>query len=331
MSRRSSGELVDTQLTELQQSLDLDHVYVKGELSEPHPAQDRGTIRILSWNIERGHKPTQIAETIARIRPDVACLQEVDWGNQRTGSVDVLQHVAQQTRMLGLYAIEFLEVNSPLRPAKLAGGGATGNAVLTRFTPVTAFRIELPACLNWQPGADLSDLPSAVERRIQRERRIGQRCAIGVELRVGQLKLVVSSVHLEDKFGGVSGRWSQYVAAVQSVEVSRGTTGIGVIAGDFNTFDSRLARLFTSDNNASALGKPTHVPEAAWWQSALMPATGYVDPFPPTAWTLRIPPLFRAKLDWITHRGGTVLDYGIGPRTGSDHRPIWIDLAVDTS
>ena len=101
------------------------------------------------------------------------------------------------------------------------------------------------------------------------------------------------------------------------------------MAGDFNTFDSRVARLVSPDTDATALGKPARMTEAAWWRSVLLPDSGYLDPFSPTAWTLRIWPFFHAKLDWITQKGGTVRACGVGPRTGSDHRPIWIDLATD--
>ena len=77
--------------------------------------------------------------------------------------------------MLGLYGIEFLELRSPRRPQKLAGGGATANALLTRFEPVSTFRIDLPAPFHWQDDAENSMLPGRVRRCIRREPRIGSR------------------------------------------------------------------------------------------------------------------------------------------------------------
>jgi hypothetical protein len=134
------------------------------------------------------------------------------------------------------------------------------------------------------------------------------------------------TLHLEDKLGGIEGRWKQYMAAVQAIDASADETAICVIAGDFNTFDCRLARLLTPDSNATALGKPAEVNEAAWWRTELLPRTGYADPFADDAWTFTVTPLFRAKLDWITSKGGTVRNCGIGPFSSSDHRPIWVDL-----
>ena len=318
----------DSALTEFQRSLVIDEVYAKGELRRTRHPQNRDALRILSWNIERGHDPARIARTLLEIAPDVACLQEVDWGNTRTGSVDVLEFLARETGMLGLYAIEFLELNSPMRSARMAGGGTTGNAILTRVAPASSFRIDLPASLLWQPDGGHRDLPPAVRRRVQREPRIGARCAVGVELSWGSTQLIACSAHLEDKFGGIQGRWSQYEAALRAIETRRPSDAVGVVAGDLNTFDCRMTRLVTPDRDATALGKPGGTTEAEWWQRTLLPSTGYRDPFPSDAATLSVWPIFRAKLDWITQKGGTVGAHGVGPRSGSDHHPVWIDIEL---
>jgi endonuclease/exonuclease/phosphatase family metal-dependent hydrolase len=136
-------------------------------------------------------------------------------------------------------------------------------------------------------------------------------------------------VHLEDKAGGISGRWSQFGHAMRSVARRDRSPVATVIAGDFNTFDSRWSRLVTLDTDRTALGKPGSATEAAWWKTALLPRTGYVDAFDPKDWTFRVPCLFQAKLDWIAVKGGRVPGYGIGTRSLSDHRPIWTDVELD--
>jgi endonuclease/exonuclease/phosphatase family metal-dependent hydrolase len=310
------------ELTPFQRSLELDRVYLKGE---PAGANSARLLRILSWNIGRGHAPERLAETLIAIRPDIACLQEVDWGNKRTGDADVLAALAHATRMRGLYGIEFLEIPSRHRGARLAGGGATGNALLTRVEPEATFRVELPPSLDWENAlGEPSTLPRSLRRRLRREKRIGRRFGLGAEFRIGGRRLRVCSTHLEDKQGGIAGRWAQYQAAVDAVD----DDGACVIAGDFNTFDSRIARLYTFDSKASALGKPSGVSEAAWWRTMLLPRTGYADPFPDTAWTFAVPPVFRAKLDWITAKGCAMRHYSIGPISSSDHRAIWVDLQL---
>jgi endonuclease/exonuclease/phosphatase family metal-dependent hydrolase len=313
-------------LTEFQASLDFGRIYRKGRAPVPASQAAPDRIRIMTWNIGRGYDPQRIASTIRELRPDLACLQEVDWGNERTGGHDVLAALAEQTGMLGLFGIEFLELNSPQRAARSAGGGVTGNAVLTRFEPVDAFRLPLPPCVDWERDASNPRLPARVRRRILREPRIGQRFGLGVEIALGHRRLIACSLHLEDKYGGVSGRWSQYSAAQEAVAPRCDAATIGVIAGDLNTFNSRLANLFRPESAATALGKPPGVTEAQWWKTTLLPPTGYADVFAPGAWTFSVTPFFRAKLDWITTKGGQVRDCGVGPFSASDHRPLWIDL-----
>lgn len=316
-------------LNEFQRSLEFGCIYRK----EPKGWIPRDGIaacfRILSWNIERGYDPAQLAETIRKLQPDIACLQEVDWGNERTGRRDVLQELADQTGMLGLFGIEFLELASSARTRRLAGGGATGNALLCRVEPNAIFRLGLTTPFDWAHDADNSALPARVRRRLRRERRIGQRFGVGAEFAVGSRKLIACSVHFEDKFGGVSARLGQFRSAADAIGAREGADkAMAIIAGDFNTFDSRLARLRSGDTSATALGRPPHVSEAEWWKRRLLPPTGFCDPFDSGAWTFCVPPLFRAKLDWIAIRNGVAYGRGVGAFSSSDHRPIWADMAI---
>jgi endonuclease/exonuclease/phosphatase family metal-dependent hydrolase len=139
-----------SELTEFQRLLEMDRIYIKGDFSRLRAFGGTETMRLMKWNIERGRYPETIVRTIVQIRPDIVCLQEVDWGNTRTQSRDVLGYLAERTGMIGLFAFEFLEIESPGRPRQLAGGGATGNALLTRFAPTKASRLVLPACLDWE-------------------------------------------------------------------------------------------------------------------------------------------------------------------------------------
>ena len=316
-------------LNAFQYSLVRDRVYLKGSLPRPAVTCDPSKIRVLSWNIERGHDPQRIADTLAVLRPDIACLQEVDWGNARTRHEDVLEILARRLGMLGLYVIEFLELASPHRPGRLSGGGATGNAVLTRVKPETAFRIELPPVLDWVDGCNDPTLSWRVRRRLRNEPRVGRRCGIAMQFKMHGCSLAVCSVHLEDKHGGVRGRWSQFSSAVRAIEQLAPSTRATIVAGDFNTLDCRRSRLVTGDDESNALGKPASRAEAAWWKRMLLPELGYEDPFSPTEATFRVPLLFGAKLDWIAVKGGQVLDFGIGPRSRSDHRPVWSDIRID--
>ncbi|HUN41602.1 MAG TPA: endonuclease/exonuclease/phosphatase family protein [Acetobacteraceae bacterium] len=315
--------------TEFQRSLDISRIYRKAPQTAMPRTEMGHMLRILSWNIGRGYDPERIADTLGVLRPDVVCLQEVDWNNVRTGSRDVLQILADRTNMLGLFSTEFVELPSPGRTRRLAGGGVTGNALLCRVGPTACFRIELPSALDWEHDADNMKVPARVRGWLRRERRIGRRFGLAAEFEIGGAKVVTVSVHLEDKFGGVTNRFHQYQAVLAAIDAcGRNAAATSIVAGDFNTFDSRLARFRSGDTDATALGRPAGVAEAAWWKRALLPATGFADPFELDAWTFRIPLVFRAKLDWILLKNGGVRDCGIGSFSSSDHRPIWADIEV---
>ncbi len=310
----------DARLTAFQRTLDPSRIYAKA--AGPVLSSAVSRLRILSWNIGHGHDPERIADTIAAIAPDIACLQEVDWGCVRSGGRDVLRILAERTGMLGLFGIEFFELDDARRRHGLAGGGVTGNALLTRLRPSAALRIELPAALDWESDNVDPALPSRVRRQIRREPRLGRRCGTGLQLDWGA-PLTVWSAHLEDKFGGIAGRFAQFRALAAAT-----VPGACVIAGDLNTFDSPLARLLRPDGATRALGKPWFWREAEWWRTCLMPSEGFVDPFGSNDWTFRAGGLFRSKLDWIAARGCTVHAAGVGEQGPSDHRPIWADVEV---
>jgi endonuclease/exonuclease/phosphatase family metal-dependent hydrolase len=313
-----------------QRSIEWNCIFIKSRSIDRREVVDLSTPRILSWNIERGQHPGEIARYIECLRPDIVCLQEVDWGNKRTDSTDVLDELVRRTHLLGLYSVEFLEIASPFRSPGMEGGGVTGNAMLTRIEPVTTFRAELPVCLDWEHGERDPQLPAGVRRRIRREKRVGMRFALCAEFSFDGKPLVVASVHLEDVMGGVAGRYSQFMGVVSEIRRRHGDSAISVIAGDFNTFDCPLARAsYTPDSEADAMGKPERMDEGRWWKEELLPRSGYADPFDTSDWTFQVTPLFRRKLDWIAVRGGAVASFGVGPFSSSDHRPLWIDLAVD--
>src|SRR5688572_7884408 len=155
--------------------ISLDRIYVKNESTDLGAIEDHDKLKILAWNIERGAKVNALAAHINQVKPDIACLQEVDWGNQRTRNEDVLNLIARSTSMMGFLGVEFFEIVTPHRPKALAGGGIQGNAILTRVLPKKCFRIELPIAFDWV------NAPKTKKEVVRREKRIGARFALAVE------------------------------------------------------------------------------------------------------------------------------------------------------
>ncbi len=311
---------------EFQRSIDIGRVPVKNCGAELAGPRRPGRVRILSWNVERGYRPDQLADYLRDAQADVVCLQEVDWNCRRTRLADVLGYLADGLGMRGYLGIEFLEICTPLRPPGMAGGGVTGNALLVNAPAVAVFRIDLPAVMDWAFDWNAPPFSGRLWKRVRREKRVGGRFALAAELRLVGRPLVVCSTHLEDFTGGIAGRFSQYRCIVDEIERRYGNSAVRVIAGDFNTFDSPATRRFRGGGGVTAMGKPRWMAEARWWKTRLLPETGYSDPFDVRDWTFQVTPLFRPKLDWITVKGSRVLDRGIGPLGFSDHRPLWMDL-----
>jgi hypothetical protein len=103
-------ETQTTDLNEFQKKLSLDKIYVKNESQSLDNIENNDKLKILTWNIERGANPDALAAYINQVEPDVVCLQEVDWGNQRTNNVDVLNRIARSTSMWGFFSVEFFEI-----------------------------------------------------------------------------------------------------------------------------------------------------------------------------------------------------------------------------
>lgn len=69
------------------------------------PPRGMATVRFMTYNVHRcigldgRHRPERIASVIARLEPDVACLQELDVNRPRTGRVDQPRRIADALRM----------------------------------------------------------------------------------------------------------------------------------------------------------------------------------------------------------------------------------------
>jgi endonuclease/exonuclease/phosphatase family metal-dependent hydrolase len=309
-------------LNEFQKKLSVDEVYLKNSSQRLSDIEDYDRLKVLTWNIERGSNLDVLAAYINQIEPDVVCLQEVDWSNQRTSNVDVLSRLAHSTSMQGFLGVEFFEIETSHRPAKLAGGGIQGNAILTRILPKRYFRIELPIAFDWV------NPPESKNRIVQREKRQGARFALCVEFDYHGRSIVICSTHLEDKDGGVQGRFAQFKSIAEVIPTITSRDAKSIIAGDFNSLENWITRITRSDQTSKSLNKPCYVRECRWWKEHLLPETGYTDPFNCTDWTHRRWIIYREKLDWIAVRNCQVLRKGVGDFTTSDHRPLWVEIKL---
>lgn len=318
----SGSETPAAGFSEFQRGLSLDEIYVKNESVSLGSLEDHGRLKILAWNIERGANPDALAAYINHVQPDVACLQEVDWGNRRTRNDDVLNRIARSTSMLGLFGVEFFEIQTPGRHNELAGGGVQGNAILTRFSPKRCFRIELPVAFDWE------NPPESKRDIVQREKRKGARFALCVEFDYFGRSVIICSTHLEDKDGGVAGRFAQFKTLAETIRSTTSEDDISIVAGDFNSLENWMTSVTRGHQHSTSLGKPWYISECRWWKDRLLPEVGYADPFTCRSWTYKRSVIYRERLDWIAVRNCQVLQGGVGDFNTSDHRPLWAQIKL---
>ena len=309
-------------LNEFQKELSLAKIYVKNESLVPDSIEHHNSLRILTWNIERGVNPERLSAYINQVKPDVVCLQEVDWSNQRTKNVDVLDRIARSTAMLGFFGVEFFEMQNSPANESASGGGVHGNAILTRIAPKKCFRIDVPLAFDWV------NPPAAKQKIIRRERRIGGRFALCAEFEYFGRSVFICSAHLEDKDGGVKGRFAQFKSVTEAIHRIEPESATSIIAGDFNTLENWMTSITRGYQDSTSLRKPWYVRECRWWREYLLPETGYADPFTCESWTYKRRLIYREKLDWIAVRNCQITARGIGNFNTSDHRPIWAQVKL---
>ncbi len=247
------------------------------------------SLRVVSWNIDRGGRLATITSELQRNPADLCLLQEVDWNTARAGKLD---EGAQLATRLGLnlsYAIEFEELSQE-RGAPAFIGQATltrlpiRNARVLRFQRQSGF---------WKPRGWL---PSSIPLM---QRRLGNRIALVTELEFAGRPLIVYNLHLESRSMGLiqSAQLDEVLADLRQYPPATAA----IIGGDLNTkyFPSIYLHKLEHEGFHSATGERiqrTHTIAMA--------------------------------LDWIFARGPVQLEDGQVRKDiqGSDHYPVYARL-----
>lgn len=245
-------------------------------------------LRIASWNIHRGDEPERIAEEIARssalASAHVLLVQEIEDHPDEPGSR--ASRIAGALGMTWFYA-----------PARLAGDGTHGDAILSRL-PLTT--------------PEVKQLPH-VDQPINENQRIAQRATI----EVGTPTLAIVNVHLDVRLAPVD-RVRQLDPAVSDnpVEV--------VVGGDLNTLpwiwvDTAIPLLGTE----AVIGQ-----EQAAVVDDYLHAMGFETPIVPAVDTHET--VYDVRLDTLCPRGWHAVAAGVDTSlTGSDHYAVWIDVVPE--
>jgi endonuclease/exonuclease/phosphatase family metal-dependent hydrolase len=254
-----------------------------GSVASPIPS----TLRIASWNVERAADPDAIARAIATSPvlaiADVILIHEIEHHPSEPGSR--ASRIANALGMAWFYA-----------PARVAGEGTHGDAILSRFPLLTP---------------EVKQLPFA-DQPINSSQRIALRSVI----ELGARTLTIVNVHLDTRLSAVD-RIRQLHPAVSD------NPHDALVGGDLNTLPwIWVEALVPLTSTEAIVGQ-----DQAQVIDDYLHALGYVTPIVHDADTHETP--IDMRLDALCPRGFTVLaagvDYGA---TGSDHYPVWIDIAL---
>jgi endonuclease/exonuclease/phosphatase family metal-dependent hydrolase len=180
------------------------------------------SIRVVSWNINRGLHFDRVIEFLTGTKADIILLQEADQNARRTHHLNVAREIAQKLRMNYAFGREFQELTQGSRTSPAYHGQVTlsrwplSNCRIIRFADQTDF---------WRPHWFLPEIPPFQER-------IGGRLALVSEVKIGDRTIVTYNLHLESRDADRL-RCSQLDEVLSDAQRYR-VGAPAVVGGDFN-------------------------------------------------------------------------------------------------
>lgn len=189
---------------------------------EPAAAPETDTIRVVSWNINRGLHLDKIITFLVGAAADLVLLQEADVHARRTDYRDISREIAEALHMNYVFGREFEELSQGNHDAPAYHGQVTLSRFAIRQPHILRFSRQ---STFWRPRLLVPALPCLQRRR-------GARMALISEIVIHKKRLLVYNVHLESR-GNDALRISQLSEVLTDCCRYAPETSI-LIAGDFN-------------------------------------------------------------------------------------------------
>src|SRR5438128_4917573 len=209
----------------------------------------RSFLRVVEWNIERGSRLEGIIEVL-NTHPvlrfaDLLLINELDEGMLRSSNMNVALELSRALAAHAVFGVEYLELTKGVSAELTLEGENTaalhGNAILTRHEFSRPEIVRLPRCEN---------------NFESREKRLGGRIGILVDLQMGETALVIGNTHL-DVVNSPRCRANQLRAMLEAIEARTQTqesNGLAIVGGDLNTHTfARGTRLEAMKNTVRVL------------------------------------------------------------------------------
>jgi endonuclease/exonuclease/phosphatase family metal-dependent hydrolase len=180
------------------------------------------SVRLVSWNIDRGLHLDRVIQFLAGIKADIVLLQEADQNARRTHHINVAREIAVKLRMNYAFGREFQELTQGSQASPAYHGQVTlsrwplSNCRIIRFEEQTKF---------WRPHWFIPEVPPFQER-------IGGRLALVTDVKIGDRMVVAYNLHLESK-GDDRLRCAQLGEVLRDTQRYKPSV-YALVCGDFN-------------------------------------------------------------------------------------------------
>jgi endonuclease/exonuclease/phosphatase family metal-dependent hydrolase len=180
------------------------------------------SVRVVSWNIDRGSKLHKVIEFLAGAKADIILLQEVDVNCRRTHHLNVAREIAQKLAMNYVFGREFQELTQGSSTSPAYHGQATlsrwplSNCRIIRFQRQSHF---------WGPHWFLPEIAPFQER-------LGGRLALVSDANIAGKTIVTCNAHLESRADDQL-RCSQLEEVLEDSKRLASNAAV-LLTGDFN-------------------------------------------------------------------------------------------------
>jgi endonuclease/exonuclease/phosphatase family metal-dependent hydrolase len=180
------------------------------------------SLRVVSWNIDRGSKLRRVIEFLAGEKADLILLQEADLNARRTHHFNVAKEIAQKLAMNYVFGREFQELTQGSKTSPAYHGQATlsrwplSNSRIIRFREQSHF---------WHPHWFLPEIPPFQER-------LGGRLALVSDVNIAGKTIATYNIHLESRADDQL-RFAQLAEVLEDSKRHTSNTAV-LLAGDLN-------------------------------------------------------------------------------------------------
>lgn len=190
--------------------------------AQPFSCDRSASIRVVSWNINRGVRLAEVIAFLSKSEADLILLQETDVNARRTARRNIPREIAQSLGMNYVFGREFEELAQGSRAMPAYHGQVTLSRFLLSDAYILRFRSQSGF---WRPRPYIPRLACL-------QRRMGSRMALVCEVLADRRKLIACNVHLESR-GNSALRTAQLVETLDDVGRFAPKAPV-LIAGDFN-------------------------------------------------------------------------------------------------